>query len=214
MTTQARFTNVIEAIDALVAEESPTAVRFEPNPLSETDVDEFINQCLQRGSATGEMPDVITMTPASTQPVAPAPRVATPRRRTAPARRTARTTEIEPRFNRFASTCTECGEHVPAQAGLLTGRVGRKWLVKHVTCPTATVEQPVAPRRTRPATLRTRPAARSTYVVTVEVEVDADGISSPREAALLAMREVFTGAIPVTVANDDDDDDGGITVTI
>lgn len=45
------------------------------------------------------------------------------------------------------------------------------------------------------------PEPTDCYVVTLEVEVVADGIASPREAALLAIREVFTGEVTLTVTD-------------
>lgn len=205
--TQARFTDVIDAIDALVAEE---AVRFTPNPLQTSDVDEFIDQCLQRGAASGDMPSVINMTPRPEPVIAPLEtRSAAPRR----TRSTTRTREFTPRPNRFAATCSDCGEHVPAGAGLLTQRVGRRWLVSHSTCPTDVVQEVERRSTARRSTRRTAPPVhRDCYVVTVEVEVDARGVSSHREAALLAMREVFKGEVAVSVTADDEDDATEVTL--
>lgn len=218
--TEVRFTDVIDAIDALVAEEvqpEPAPVRFSPSPLTVEDVDEFIDQCLQRGSASGEMPSTIRMSPAPEPVIAPSAPAPAPRRRRAATPRTAPTREVAPRPNRYAATCTDCGGDVPAGAGVLTARRRGRWLVSHVTCPTQAVE-PVTPRRstrsTRPATTeRVEPARRpDCYVVTVEIEVDATGVTSPREAALLALREVFKGEVPVTVTASNEDD--GVEVTL
>lgn len=179
-----RANDVIGAIDALLAEcVEPAPVRFSPNGLSDREIEDFITESLARGE--GGM--------GSAAPVAapPAPR---PTRSRAPRRRTATHDPI--RFNRYAAACSECGETVPAQMGLLTRR-GRKWVVTHSACPTDIVERAAE----LADTANTVDTSQDCYVVTVEVEVI--GVRNPREAALLAVREVFTGEVTVTVADED-----------
>lgn len=197
-----RFDSVIDAIDLLIEDEvvEPAPVRFSPNGLSDREIEAFIDATLARGEDG--------MGPA--QPVVAPPVPVTPVRRPARTRPATRRTAAPtgPRPNRYGGVCRNCDGYVPAGAGLLTGTKGA-WVIVHNECPVAPPVQAPAPRRTRPATRRA-PAAPTAaevnfdgdaYVVTVEVEVVADGVRSAREAALLALREVFAGEVAVTVTD-------------
>lgn len=189
-----RLNDVIDAIDGLIEDEVVEAapVRFTPGTLTDEEIEDFITSQLARGEdGFGAATTVVT-------PV-PAPRPTRRRTATRPARRRS-AAPIEPRPNRYASVCCECRQLVAAGEGVLTRGRG-KWLVTHNACPT--VPQPTRRRRTPAAveTVVTEPIAADgdCYVVTVEVEVVADGVGSAREAALLALREVFSGEVAVTV---------------
>lgn len=194
--TVSRFDDVIDAIDNLIEDEiiEPAPVRFTANTLSDQDIEDFISATLARGEdGMG--------TPAATTVVAPEPQFPrTPRRRSyGPSRTPA------PRPNRYDATCNACRMTVAAGDGVLV-RGHRGWLVTHNTCPTV---EPTRRRRTAPS----RQAAvepvvdfeadGDCYVVTVEVEVVKDGVRTAREAALLALREVFTGEVAVSVTTPD-----------
>ena len=187
------FNSVIDAIDTLIDEEVETApVRLTPNTLSDREIDDFITSCLERGEDGTGPATTVAVPPVPVTPVRPAPR------------RYARRRVIEPRPNRYAATCRACQGTVAAGDGVLTRERGA-WMVQHNECP-ITAPAPAPRRRPRRATPR-RAAAPTTqvtadgdcYVVTVEVEVVADGVGSAREAALLALREVFSGEVAVTV---------------
>lgn len=204
--TANRFDDVIGAIDALFAEAvEPAPVRFSPNGLSDREIEDFIDAQLARGEfGTGPAVSTAVATPPATP------------RRSAPRRSSRRTSAaVEPRFNRYAAPCKFCGVTVEPMAGLLTRR-GRAWVVTHTVCPSEVPTPAPAPRPRRSAA----PApvdevedfvGEDCYVVTVEVEVT--GVRNPREAALLAIREVFTGEVTVTVSTPDGDAEE-INVTI
>lgn len=182
-----RFDDVINAIDNLIDDEVQTApVRFPPNTLSDSEIEAFIDATMARGEFGGAEWDQ-TATPVAAPPV----------RTTRPAPRRV----IEPRPNRYEGTCRVCQDTVPAGDGVLTRERG-KWMVQHNTCPVAAP----APRRAA-APVVTTPAIEDAgndtdcYVVSVEIEVVADGVRTAREAALLALREVFAGEVAVTVTD-------------
>lgn len=61
-------------------------------------------------------------------------------------------TTTKTRPNSYAGTCSRCGTHVAAQAGLLGPKVDGRWTVEHTECPavdaTATVRTTRRPRST------------------------------------------------------------------
>ena len=55
-------------------------------------------------------------------------------------------TQTSTRPNTYPGTCTRCHGHVPAQGGLLGGKVNGRWTVTHTTCPTtSSPARPAAP---------------------------------------------------------------------
>ena len=186
------FNSVIDAIDTLIDEEvEDAAVRFAPSTLSDQDIEDFITATLARGEDGTGPATTVAAPPVPVTPVRPAPR------------RYARRRVIEPRPNRYAATCRACRTTVAAGEGVLTRERGA-WAVQHNECPPTLAPAPVrtprpAPRRTRAAAPAKATTDSDCYVVTVEVEVVADGVGSAREAALLALREVFSGEVAVTV---------------
>lgn len=194
--TVSRFDDVIGAIDLLIEDEQPAPVRFTPPTLSDREIEDFITATLARGE-DGMGP----ATPAVVAPTVPV----TPVRRAPRRRAYSATRPVEPRPNRYAGVCVDCDRLTPAGEGVLTRERG-KWVVRHNECPTtAPAPRPTRRRRTPVAAVEPVEVADDSdcYVVTVEVEVVKDGIRSAREAALLALREVFTGEVAVTVTTPD-----------
>lgn len=190
-----RFDDVIGAIDSLIDEEIELApVRFAASTLTDRDIEDFITAQLARGEdGTGAATATVVAPPVPVTPVRRAPRRSTRR-------------VIEPRPNRYAGVCVDCDRLTPAGEGVLTRERG-KWVVRHNECPTS---RP-GPRPARRRQAAVEPVAAEPmvevdgdcYVVTVEVEVVKDGVGTAREAALLALREVFTGEVAVTVTGPD-----------
>lgn len=203
-----RLNDVIDAIDGLIEDEvvEPAPVRFTPGTLTDEEIEDFITSQLARGedgAATVAHPPV---RPATQSDWTPVPRPARRRTATRPARRRS-AAPVEPRPNRYASVCVDCDRLVAAGEGVLTRGRG-KWLVRHNECPTtAPAPRPTRRRRTpaavEPVVSEPIAADGDCYVVTVEIEVVKDGVGSAREAALLALREVFTGEVAVTVTGPD-----------
>ena len=195
--TVSRFDDVIGAIDLLIEDEQPAPVRFTPPTLTDREIEDFITATLARGE--DGMGPATPAVAAPTVPVTPVRRA--PRRRSYPATR-----PVEPRPNRYAGVCVDCDRLTPAGEGVLTRERG-KWVVRHNECPTS---RP-GPRPARRRQAAVEPVAAEPmvevdgdcYVVTVEVEVVKDGVGTAREAALLALREVFTGEVAVTVTGPD-----------
>lgn len=72
------------------------------------------------------------------------------------------TTTTTARPNTYAGTCTSCGKHVAAGAGLLGGKVNGRWTVRHADCeqPTTTMRNGV----TYTEGLTYRPARRERWI--------------------------------------------------